>query len=33
MLSRNRVMVGEWVTGANGVLDIMGKDAMLKLFK
>lgn len=33
MLSRNREMIDGWISGMNGVLDIMGHDAILKLFK
>ena len=33
LLARNREMVSEWVSDVNGVLDKIGQDALLKLFK
>ena len=33
LLSRNLKFVTDWLNGAGAVLDIMGQDALLKLFK
>ena len=33
LLARNLQIVTEWLTGAGEVLDMMGQEAILKLFK
>ena len=33
LVSRNLALVEEWLSGASDILDIMGKDSLLKLFK
>ena len=33
LLSKNKELVNAWISGVDGVLDKVGQDALLKLFK